>query len=175
MSRRRNKCVGAVIYCADAVTASYPPRSHDDEPRAVPEEPALVASGYVTQLVERHLEPVGVPAYLLALVTHIRDHAPVTPSGVAAASGIPLTTLRDNIQRLVNRGLARRIPNPANARSYLLELTPAGLSMIRAADPALLEAYVAVEARLPRPLAEYERMIDELNLALEGALAGPVS
>ena len=34
-----------------------------------------VAAGYVGQLVERHLEPVGVPAYLLALVTHVRDHA----------------------------------------------------------------------------------------------------
>jgi DNA-binding MarR family transcriptional regulator len=129
-----------------------------------------VASQYVAQVVERHLEPVGVPGYLLALVTHVRDHAPVTPSGIAAASGIPLTTLRDNIQRLVDRGLARRIPNPDDARSYLLELTPAGEAMTRAADPALLEAYTAVESRLPRPRAEYERMLDELSEALRGTL-----
>ena len=45
--------------------------------------------------------------------------------------------------------------------------------MAKAADPALLEAYVAVEARLPRPLAEYERMLDELVAAVEGALAEP--
>jgi DNA-binding MarR family transcriptional regulator len=130
-----------------------------------------VAGGYVAQLVQRHLDPVGIPAYLLALVTHVRDHQPVTPSGIAAASGVPLTTLRDNIQRLVDRGLARRIPNPADARSYLLELTPAGHAMTKAADPALARAYDAVEARLPRPLAEYERMVEELNGALAGALA----
>jgi len=130
-----------------------------------------VASGYVGQLVQRHLEPVGIPAYLLALVTHVRDHQPVTPSGIAAASGVPLTTLRDNIRRLVDRGLVRRIANPDDARSYLLELTPAGLAMTKAADPALLDAYVAVESRLPRPLAEYERMADELIAALEAALA----
>jgi DNA-binding MarR family transcriptional regulator len=130
-----------------------------------------VAYGYVAQFVQRHLEPVGIPAYLLALVTHVRDHQPVTPSGIAAASGVPLTTLRDNIQRLVGRGLVRRIPNPDDARSYLLELTPAGLAMTKAADPALLDAYLAVESRLPRPLAEYERMIDELIAALEDALA----
>ena len=98
-----------------------------------------VAAGYVGQLVQRHLDPVGIPAYLLALVTHVRDHQPVTPSGIAAASGVPLTTLRDNIQRLVDRGLARRIPNPDDARSYLLELTPAGLALTKAADPALAE------------------------------------
>ena len=94
-----------------------------------------VASGYVGQLVQRHLDPVGIPAYLLALVTHVRDHQPVTPSGIAAASGVPLTTLRDNIQRLVDRGLARRIPNPDDARSYLLELTPAGVALTKAAEP----------------------------------------
>src|SRR4051812_3681903 len=129
-----------------------------------------VAAGYVGQLVQRHLDPVGIPAYLLALVTHVRDHQPVTPSGIAAASGVPLTTLRDNIQRLVDRGLARRIPNPADARSYMLELTPEGVALTKAADPALLHAYEAVETRLPRPLAEYERMVDELNGALAGAL-----
>src|SRR5258707_878324 len=107
-----------------------------------------VAAQYVGQVVERHLAPVGVPGFLLALVTHVRDHQPVTPSEVAVASGVPLTTLRDNIQRLVDRGLARRIPNPGDARSYLLELTPAGEAMSRAADPALLDAYLAVEARL---------------------------
>jgi DNA-binding MarR family transcriptional regulator len=132
-----------------------------------------VASHYVDQLVQRHLDPVGIPGYLLALVTHVRDHAPVTPSGIAEASGIPLTTLRDNIQRLVDRGLARRIPNPDDARSYLLELTPAGLAMTKAADPALLDAYLAVEARLPRALDEYQRAVDELIDALEGALVEP--
>jgi len=129
-----------------------------------------VAAEYVGQVVERRLAPVGIPAYLLALVTHVRDHQPVTPSAVAVASGIPLTTLRDNIRRLVDRGLARRIPNPVDARSYLLELTPAGEAMTRAADPALLEAYLAVEALLPRPLGEYERMLDELAEALRGTL-----
>ena len=129
-----------------------------------------VASGYVAQLVQRRLDPVGIPAYLLALATHVRDHQPVTPSGIAAASGIPLTTLRDNIQRLVDRGLARRIPNSDDRRSYLLELTPAGVAMMRAADPELLEAYRAVEARLPRPLAEYEQALEELIVALEDAV-----
>src|SRR5580765_636944 len=100
-----------------------------------------VAAHYVGQLVERHLEPAGIPAYLLALVTHVRDHAPVTPSGIAAASGVPLTTLRDNIRRLVDRGLARRIANPDDGRSYLLELTPEGLALTKVADPALLAAY----------------------------------
>ena len=132
---------------------------------------ASTTSQLVGRIVEAQLEQVGIPGYLLALLTHVRDLQPVSPTAVALASGAPPTTLRDNIQRLVDRRLVRRMPNPDDGRSYLLELTRRGDVAIRAADPALLEAYVALEERLPRPLRDYERMLDELNEALEGARA----
>ena len=131
---------------------------------------AAATSQYVARVVEQHLAPVGIPGYLLALVTHVRDNQPVSPSAISVASGVPITTLRDNIQRLVDRGLVRRTENPADARSYLLVLTAAGEAMTRAADPALLDAYEALERRLPRPLGDYEQMLDELNEALNGVL-----
>ncbi len=134
---------------------------------------AATASQYVGQILDRQLEAIGLPAYLLALLTHVRDHAPVTPSKISAASGIPMTTLRDNIQRLVDRRLVRRVENSEDGRSYLLELTAAGKRAIEAADPALLEAYRAVERRLRRPIEEYQQMMDEVNTALAGALNRP--
>jgi DNA-binding MarR family transcriptional regulator len=127
-------------------------------------------SQYVGQVVELQLARVGIPGYLLALLTHIRDRAPVSPSAISSASGVPMTTLRDNIQRLVDRRLVRRVPNPQDGRSYLLKITARGTAILRAADPVLLEAYLALEERLPRRREEYERMLDELNEALEGAL-----
>ena len=133
---------------------------------------AGTTSQLVGQIVELQLEPIGVPPYLLAVLTHIRDLAPVSPTAVAAASGMPPTTLRDNIQRLVERGLAVRVPNPDDGRSYLLAITPRGESVTRSAGPALLDAYLDLERRLPRPLAEYECLLDELNEALHGVLAG---
>jgi len=128
-------------------------------------------SQYVVRILERQLTPIGIPPYQLALVTHIRHNQPVSPSSISAASGVPATTLRDNVQRLVDSGLVRRLPNPDDGRSYLLELTARGEVMARAADPALAEAYAELERLLPRPLAEYEATIDELTRALEQALA----
>jgi DNA-binding MarR family transcriptional regulator len=128
---------------------------------------------YVGQVIDRELEAIGHPTYLLALLTHVRDHAPVTPSKISAASGMPLTTLRDNIQRLVDRGLVRRVKNSEDGRSYLLVLTAAGEHTIEAADPALLRAYLAVERRLPRPLEDYQQMMDEVIEALAGAVNRP--
>jgi DNA-binding MarR family transcriptional regulator len=128
-------------------------------------------SQQVGQIVDRQLTPIGVPAFLLALLTHIRDLQPVSPSEISIASGAPMTTLRDNVRRLEKRGLVRRAPNPADGRSYLLKLTARGEAVTRAADPALLDAYLELEARLQRPLEEYERYLDELSQALAGMLA----
>ena len=125
---------------------------------------------YVGQIVDEQLRPIGIPAFLLALLTHIRDNAPVSPSTVSQAAGVPTTTLRDNIQRLVDRGLVRRIPHADDRRSYLLVPTRKGEAITRAADPALLEAYLALERRLPRPLEHYEQALDELNEALQQTL-----
>ena len=130
-----------------------------------------VASRYIVRILEHRLGPTGIPPYQLGLLTHIRHAQPVTPTEIATASGVPLTTLRDNIQRLVDGGLARRIPHPTDGRSYRLELTSRGERMTCAADPMLAECYAAVERLLPRPLADYQAAVEELNAALEHALA----
>jgi DNA-binding MarR family transcriptional regulator len=131
---------------------------------------SLTISQYVGQIVDARLARVGIPGYLLALLTHVRDHAPVAPTEISRVSGAPMTTLRDNIQRLVDRGLVQREANPNDGRSYLLTLTAKGAATMRAADPALLEGYLALEGRLPRTLEEYEEMLDELIESLASAL-----
>jgi DNA-binding MarR family transcriptional regulator len=127
-------------------------------------------SQYVTQITDRQLAPLGVAPTLIALLTHVRDLEPVSPSVLARAAGSPPTTLRDNMQRLVDRRLVRRVPNRRDGRSYLVRITPRGRRVLEAADPALLEAYLALERHLPRPREEFERMLAELNTALAAAL-----
>ncbi len=132
---------------------------------------AATTSQLVGRIVDAQVEPLGIPGYLVALLTHVRDLAPVSPSGVSAGSGAPLTTLRDNTQRLVDRGLVERVQNPDDGRSYLLVLTRRGEAVTRDAGDALLAAYLELERHLPRPLLEVEALLDELNEALRAVLA----
>jgi DNA-binding MarR family transcriptional regulator len=125
----------------------------------------------VSRIVIGQVEPVGIPAFLLALLTHIRDHQPVTPSTVSAAAGLPVTTVRDNVQRLVDRGLVERRPNPDDGRSYFLAVTERGGEVLREAGEALLAAYELLERELGGPLTEREAWLDELNVALTRVLA----
>ena len=131
---------------------------------------AATTSQHVGQIVDHQLAPVGIPGFLLAILTHVRDRSPVSPTEISRVSGTPMTTLRDNIQRLVDRRLVRRAPNAADGRSYLVRLTPRGGAVTQAAGDVLLEAYLALERHLPRPREEYEQMFDEVNQALENAL-----
>jgi DNA-binding MarR family transcriptional regulator len=124
-------------------------------------------------LIDRQLREIGLPAYLFGLLSQIRRLAPVTPSEIARSTGTSPTTLRDNIQRLVDRDLLRRVPNPHDGRSYLVEVTDKGHLLARAADAPLLEAYQALERRLPRPRTEYEARLTELAEALAAVLEEP--
>ena len=121
-------------------------------------------------IIEQQLRAIGLPAYLFGLLSHIRRLAPVTPTEISRSTGMATTTLRDNIQRLVDRDLVRRAPNPDDGRSYLVEVTDKGHLLARAADTPLLEAYQALERRLPRPRTEYEDRLAELADALGAVL-----
>jgi DNA-binding MarR family transcriptional regulator len=134
---------------------------------------AYTLAGASGAVVDREVASFGLPTYLFGLLSQIRELQPVAPSGISAATGAPMTTLRDNIQRLVDRKLIRRKPNPADGRSYLVELTPRGEVMARAGGEALANAYLGLEARLPRGLEEYQQVLDELIEAAQGVLAEP--
>jgi MarR family transcriptional regulator, transcriptional regulator for hemolysin len=162
MMRRRRKLLRQRIICKLSYHSLMPDRQLLLK--------AATTSGYVGQLVERNLRAVGLPAFLLPTLTHIRDREPVPPSEISAAAGIPITTLRDNLQRLVDRKLVRRTPNPEDGRSYLLRLTARGHAVVEAGGEALHDTYLALERHLPRPLTTYERALDELNRSLERVL-----
>ena len=126
-------------------------------------------------IVDRQLRELGLPAYLFGLLSQVRRLAPVTPSGIARSTGMATTTLRDNIQRLVDRDLVRRVPNPDDGRSYLVEVTDEGHRLAAAADAPLLAAYQALERRLPRPRTDYEALVTELADALTSVLEEPAA
>lgn len=138
---------------------------------------AAATDELVGRIVDAALHEIGLPGFLLALLTHVRDAEPVAPSQIARAAGVPPTTMRDNVQRLVDRRLVERVPHPEDGRSYLLVTTAEGRSVAAAAGEALHEVYLRLGAALPRPREHYERALRELNEALRSTVgdAGPIA
>ena len=122
-------------------------------------------------LVNRELEADGISPRLFSFLGWLHLLEPVTPGRLAEESGMPPTTIRDYVREVVARGDVRKAGNPEDGRSYLLELTPQGRTLVDAGKPALERAFAKLEPQLKRPVAEYIETTVELRLALRETLA----
>ena len=128
------------------------------------------AGQLVNVLVTRELEAAGVPAHDFSFLGWIAQLQPVTPSRLAAETGLPATTIRDYIRRGLERGMLRKKPNPEDGRSYHLVLSSAGTRLMERGYPAVIAAYVRLEPRLDDP-ATYLETVRELRAALKHVVA----
>jgi MarR family len=105
------------------------------DPNAVLIQEAYTAATLIATFVERELHARGVPSQLFSLLGWIRVLQPVAPGHLSFSTGIPPTTLRDYLRRLVERGDIRRTRNPSDGRSYLVVLTAPACGPSIAAGP----------------------------------------
>jgi DNA-binding MarR family transcriptional regulator len=94
-----------------------------------------------------------------------------SPTQLATHEGVPLTTVSDRLNRLVERGHAERVPNPSDGRSSLFRLTEDGWAEFWAAQPRFREALDGVHERLELPVDEIRRAVEAVERALRDELA----
>src|SRR5829696_3830324 len=107
------------------------------------------------------------PSLTAALAT-IERHGPLTPSELAARERVQRPTVTRVACRLEEEGLVTRAPDPADRRSALITVTPAGRTLLAAArtrkDAFLSER---LEALAPEDRATLERAAALLEDMLE--------
>jgi DNA-binding MarR family transcriptional regulator len=122
-------------------------------------------------LVNRELEADGISPRLYSFLGWVDLLQPVTPGRLAEETGMPATTIRDQVREVVERGDVRKVANPEDGRSYLLELTELGRALADSGRPALGRALERVQPYLKRAPKEYIDATVELRLALRQALS----
>jgi DNA-binding MarR family transcriptional regulator len=123
-----------------------------------------IASELMAALLERNLEEDGVASEFYGSLSVIGAFGPLTPSELAERTGTPPTTVSDRVRRLVARREVQRVPNPADGRSYLLQLTKRGDANWRRGWPALQRTIREISGNLERP-------VDDVHDALEDLIA----
>ena len=132
----------------------------------------LYSAGLLVELlVNRELEAAGVSSEQFSFLGWVGTLQPVTPGELAAETGIPATTIRDNVRRLMARGLVRKRANPADGRSYHLFLSAQGTRTMERGWPAVVRAYELVAERLDPPAGDHIAALRRLRVALREALA----
>ena len=129
------------------------------------------AAVLVELLVGDELRAAGVQPQLFSFLGWIAFLEPVTPGRLAGETGMPPTTIRDYVRRLVERGDVRKVANPGDGRSYLLELTPQGSGLVDRGRPAVAAAFARLVPQLERPAGEHLAAVEELRQGLKHALA----
>ena len=87
-------------------------------------------------VAERVRAEAGVGAGHFELLRYVRDHPDARVADLASAFAIGVGTTSKIVDRLEKEGWMERRPNPANRRSSLLALTPAGEAVVSRAEPA---------------------------------------
>ena len=86
------------------------------------------------------------------VLTVLADNAVRDQVTIAALIGVDRNTAADVIRRLTTRGLLVRPDNPADKRTKLAQITPAGQQLVELVQPGMITA----QARLTDPLDEEE-------------------
>jgi DNA-binding MarR family transcriptional regulator len=111
------------------------------------------------QLVARAVEGSGLSNDEYGVLSGIVNLGRVSPTELSAKLSVPPTTISVYLARFLERGLVRRLPNPDDGRSYLVEPTEQGLDVVRFVGPRL-----RVEA--DALMAASDLSFDELMAAL---------
>jgi DNA-binding transcriptional MerR regulator len=122
------------------------------------------------------LRPVGLISGELALLHLIWEEGQFNAATLARVVGVAPSTIGGRLNRLLEQGLIRRRPEAAKSRSWILELTPAGIDKAEAALRPTGALYEQLEAALAADGFDTEHVrgvVLGLSAALRSLLPDP--
>ncbi|RUM98614.1 MarR family transcriptional regulator [Pseudaminobacter arsenicus] len=106
------------------------------------------------------LKPAGITSGQFSLLMSLNRPKPPNLGSVAALLAMDRTTLTANLKPLERRGLIVTAPDPTDGRARLLQLTPAGRTVLTGALPIWRRLHAVIETALSDP----DRLRSELQL-----------
>lgn len=125
----------------------------------------------VRELVRTAYEGTGLTGEEYGVLGVVHFFPDRTPTELATALGIPPTTVSRQVAGFLRDGLAERVPNPEDGRSYLLRATKKGSSIVETIAPRIGELVRALEEVADQPLAEIAAALVILENAAKQVLA----
>lgn len=124
--------------------------------------------------IGRLLRPLHVSAAGGLVLGVLRDHGSMTPSELGERLIVTRATVTGLLDSLERRGFVRRSANPADRRSLVVDITPAGLAVTQELRTIVHRQEKAWMAGLSEPelrsyLEQLYRIQDSVGPASEGA------
>ncbi len=126
-----------------------------------------LVSRAVHALIDDAIGPSGLDADEFAIYSVLAGGTAVTPSELADWMAAPPTTVSSYIKRFERRGHVRRVPNPEDRRSYIVELTTTGRAAHHAAGALFRPALDHVDEALEESAGDTRQRLLELRRAVD--------
>jgi MarR family transcriptional regulator, organic hydroperoxide resistance regulator len=124
-------------------------------------------------LVMQATEGSGITPDEYAVLSAVGVLRSTTPTELAVRLGVPPTTISRYVASFVERGLLERAPNPADRRSYFLEVTENGRAVIRKVVPRFRK--IVEELRERVDVDEIDARLVELEHAARAMVDVPTT
>jgi len=144
------------------------PAGEDVRPAALMAKPSWLiseVSRLAHPLITGKLATAGSRGYHYRLLAALAEFGPASQASLGRRTGMDRSDVAAAVSELAGRGLAGRIPDPADRRRNVISITPAGAAHLRRLEELLAE----VQDELLNPLspAEREQLIRLLGRILE--------
>lgn len=120
-------------------------------------------------LLDKALAGTGMSPDEFGFYSVIVDNQPITPKRISELVGMPPTTVSSFLSRLIAIGHISKKRNPADGRSFLIELTAEGLEALREAAKRFAPAQDAVIDQLKLPVEQVTDTLRQLTEAVQAA------
>jgi DNA-binding MarR family transcriptional regulator len=124
----------------------------------------------VGRLVARAMGDQAVTGSEYGVLGYVAKRGPFTPTVLAERLGMPPTTMSVYVARFVKRGLVRKLPNPDDGRSYLIEATDEGRRVVETIVPRITAAERALAGGLEIPREDLMAALAALDAAARAGL-----
>lgn len=116
------------------------------------------------QALSARLAGLDLPASEINVLASLAGHRPLTVGALADATATRPTTLTSVLDRLARRGYVTREVDPADRRSFLISLTPAGQQAAATVSAAVAELEQAALVGInPAQRAGFFAVVDALS------------
>jgi DNA-binding MarR family transcriptional regulator/DNA-binding transcriptional MerR regulator len=150
----RDEAMAALVLLFDEVSEAVTALDEPDPDGDLPEQHiSLMFDTFMVRtrmecVLSAALRPAGIPSGEYAIVSLIWAEGSMTPATLGRLVGVAPSTLGGRIANVVRRGWVRRVPDPADRRSWRLELTPEGDRLMETAIPHAHTCAVRIDQAL---------------------------
>lgn len=133
-----------------------------------------VATNAVSQVIARAYEAAGLKTNEWRLVAVLAEDGELTQQAIVRRTKLDKVSVSRAAQGLETRGLVRRTPDPADARSLRLSLTAAGRKLHERVAPAALSLLrELVTGMEPEEVRALEKALRRIESRAEELLESP--